>query len=150
MRTGRGTQAARRSPVKTWKLYSVSVSGCGREIIHALSKQAALREARQCEAFRSMTMAQFSQIATVYRITEPLADDGYEYIRQQFESEIRIHRRCWVKDTRSPHYGKIGIILYAGRSTSRVRVALDGQDTTLNFHPMDIGMDIPASIPQAA
>jgi hypothetical protein len=146
----RGTQTRRRSPVRTWKLYSVSVSGFGREIIHALSKQAAVREARQCEAFRAMTMTQFSQIATVYRITEPLADDGYEYIRKQFGIEVRIHRRCWVKDTRSPHYGKIGNVLYAGRSTSRVRVAFEGQDKPLNFHPLEIGMDIPASIPQAA
>ena len=150
MRKAGPAQAARRSPVKTWKLYSVSIPGFGREIVHALSKQAALREARNCEAFCSMTLTQFRQIAIAYLIREPLAEDGYEYIRRQYGVEVRVHRRCWVKDTKSPHYGKIGSVLYAGRSANRVRIVVEGNDNPLHFHPTEIGMNIPASIPQAA
>jgi hypothetical protein len=150
MRNVGTSQARRRSPGKHWKLYAVSVPGFGREIIHALSKQAALREARNCEAFGSMTLTQFRQIATAYMLKEPLTDDGYEYIRSQYGIEVRIHRGCWIKDPKSSHYGKVGNVLYAGRSANHVRVALVGYDVPLNFHPLDVGMDIPASIPQAA
>ncbi|MBD2745915.1 hypothetical protein IC232_04300 [Microvirga sp. BT688] len=136
--------------MKTWKLYSVSVPGFGREIIHALSKQDALREARNCEAFGSMTLTRFRQIATAYMLREPLEDDGYDYIRQQYGLDVRVSRRCWIQDQKSSSYGKSGTILYAGRSTSHVRVALDGSDTPLNFHPLDVSLVPPESRSQAA
>jgi hypothetical protein len=150
MKQNSASSPKRRPPVRNWKLYSVSVPGFGREIIHALSKQAALREAKNCEAFGSMSFAQFRQIVTAYMLKEPLTDDGYGYIRSQYGVEVRVHRGCWVKDPKSSHYGKVGNVLYAGRSANHVRVALLGHDTPLNFHPLDIGMDIPAYIPDAA
>ena len=143
-------QAPRRSPVKTWKLYSVSVPGFGRVIIHALSKQAALREARNCEAFGSMPLARFRQIANAYRLTEPLGNDGYEYIRSQYNLDIRVMRRCWVQDQNSTHFGKSGTVLYLGRSTGHVRVVLDDTDVPLTFHPMHLSLTPPSAISQAA
>jgi len=120
-----------------WKLYDVSVSGYGSEVITAPSRGKALSAAFRSDAFNAWTFKEFLKEATAYLRVNAPPDDGYGYVRQRYDVDPKIGQRVTCAGC-GASAGLSGTVLYPGRSTASVLVLFDGREDPSNVHPTDL------------
>lgn len=129
----------------TWPIFDVTVAGWEPKPYQAPSRgQALVRCMSDYSGYDDrITFKRFMGMARVRLRREPLADDGYGYIRRAYGVNPKVGQRCWLKNEGQAN-GLEGFVAYPNKnSTAHVRVILDdpfvGERETW-VHPMNIDL----------
>lgn len=121
-----------------WKLYDVTVTGYGTEVMTGRSPSAVRAAAWRSSAFGHISFGDFMKMCRVKTRTEPLVSDGYSYVRRQYGVDPQLGQRVRMPATCGGMPDREGVVTYPGESTACVHVLVDGQDHSSLFHPSDV------------
>ena len=123
----------------TLRLYSVELQGLGAcSPVNARSPAAAKAEVWRSDVFRDMTFGDFlTHYRPKVRLAAVPAPDGYDYVRRAYGLDVKVGQRVLVNDGPGLR-DALGTVLYPGRSTAHVIVALDGWAQPARVHPSSV------------
>lgn len=121
-----------------WKLYDVTVQGYGTEVMTARSASAVRAAAWRSDAFRHISFGDFMGMCRVKARTEPLASDGYDYVRSHYGVNPQVGQRVRLPATCGGEPDREGAVVYPGQSTACIHVLVDGRNHSSLFHPSDV------------
>lgn len=121
------------------RLYSVELRGLGAcTPVNARSPSAAKAEVWRSDVFCDMTFVAFlTHYRPKVRLAAVPAPDGYDYVRRAYGLDVTVGQRVLVNDGPGLKDAP-GTVLYPGRSTAHVIVALDGWKHPACVHPNSV------------
>ena len=121
------------------RLYSVELHGLGIcSPVNARSPAAAKAEVWRSDVFCNMTFHEFLTLHKPrVRLAAVPAPDGYDYVRRAYGLDVKVGQRVRVNDGPGLR-DALGTVLYPGRSTAHVIVALDGWTEPARVHPSSV------------
>ena len=121
------------------KLYDVTIPGYGTSALYGKSAGNAKANAWRCDSFGHMNFMDFLKLGVSAKLRkEPPKPDGYDYIRRAYGVDVRIGQKVSLRNESASWNGKIGEVMYPGRSTASVHVMMDGYDRPIIVHPSNI------------
>ena len=122
-----------------WQLFEVTVDGFPPHTVAARSRSAA-----SYQSFLSYTDAwpcsfrDWLRITTVRKVADARCDP-YEYVRRNYDRDIRHATRVTITREGADLEGRAGTVIHPGRdSTAYAHVVLDGDAHSIIVHPYSV------------
>lgn len=124
-----------------WRLFDVSVEGYDAFTVAARTRGAALydrwRDFR--EVWPDCTFRRWLDVARVRGTARAIGPDPYDYVRRNYDRDIRHGTRVTITGEGRDLEGRAGTVIHPGRtSTSYAHVVLDGDDHAIIVHPYSV------------
>ena len=122
-----------------WKTYDVYVTGFPPVAVSAPSRGKALVSAMESYSHvdEHITFGRFLKIAKAYVRKEEPRPDGYDYIRQAYGVDVAIGDVVKLENEGSWN-GREGKVIYPGRSSAHVLLAMEGEASPIRVHPDNV------------
>lgn len=134
-------ESTKSRPAAGWSLFEVTVEGYDPFTVSARNRGAALynKWIDFSDVWPDCTFRHWLNLARVRRSSHAIGPDPYDYVRRNYDRDIRHGTRVTITGEGRDLEGRAGTVVHPGRtSTAYAHVVLDGDDHAIIIHPLSV------------